>query len=137
MQSPKDQLNQLLTPLCFLMQLSREAYTKYLANKTYLHAESIRQANQKICTLLTTKAGFIPADLEDDIVILLNHYHGWFTQFRDHKKKIKPGLNDEFVFYPVEGQVPFPKKVEERIFRYTEDLKKEINKQAQTTENDI
>ena len=137
MHNPKDQLNQLLIPLCTLMRLSREAYTKYLADKIYLHAEKIREANQKIFSLLTTNSSFIPADLEDDIVILLSHYQGWFNQFREHQKKTRPALNDEFVFYPAENHVPFPKQAEERIFQYTENVEQEINKQAQTTENDI
>ncbi|HEV7781430.1 MAG TPA: hypothetical protein VGO58_09195, partial [Chitinophagaceae bacterium] len=99
--------------------------------------ETIRSANRKIYKLLVTKAAFIPADLEHDIVILLNHYDAWFTQFRDHKKKLRPSLEDEFVFYPVDEQSPFPKHVEEKIFRYAEKLKQETAQQAQTAENDI
>ncbi len=137
MHTRKDQLHQLLTPLCFFMRLSREAYSKYLVNKIYLHAETIRVANRKVYKLLINKAAFIPEDLAHDIVILLNHYEGWFTQFRDHKKKLKPLLGDEFVFYPVDDQSPFPKQVEEKIFRYTGELKKEIAQQAQTAANDI
>lgn len=128
MHNPKDQLNQLLIPLCFLLRLSGDAYSKYLSDKIYLHAESIRQANKKICSLITNRAAFIPDDLRDDIVILLNHYQGWFIQFREHKRKVKPALNDPFVFYPVESQIPYPRQVEERIFQYTEDLKQTIDK---------
>jgi hypothetical protein len=126
MHNRKDQLQQLLTPLCILMRLSREAYSKYLVNKIYLHAETIRLANKRIYKLLLNKAAFIPADLEHDIVILLNHYDAWFTQFRDHKKKLQPSPGDEFVFYPVDDQSPFPKQSEERIFRYTDTLKSEF-----------
>src|SRR5687767_46628 len=133
----KDQLNQLLTPLCILMRLSHEAYSRYLADKIYLHAEKIREANQKIFSLLTTSSSLIPADLADDIVILLGHYQGWFNQFREHQKRTRPALNDEFVFYPAENHVPFPKQAEERIFQYTKNLEQEINAPTQTTENDI
>lgn len=132
----KNQLHELLSPLCLLMRLSREAYSKYLANKIFLHAATIRKANRQVYKLLTSKAIYIPTELEDDIVILLSHYDGWFTQFSDHKRKLKPSLKDEFVFFPVDDQSPFPKQVEEKIARYTEQVKKELQ-ESQIANHDI
>ena len=112
----KDQFNTLLLPLYFFMQLSRTAYEKYSANRIFLHAEAIRLANKKVYKLLIDQASYIPDELQPDILQLLNHYDIWFTQFKIHKKKLKPSLGDEFVFYQLDNQSAFPKLVEEKIF---------------------
>lgn len=126
MHTPKDQFHTLLLPLYFFMQLSRTAYAKYSANKIFLHAETIRLANKKVYKLLTGRAAYIPEELQKDMLILLNHYDCWFTQFSNHKKKLQPTLSDEFIFHPVDNQSAFPAAVEEKIFKYYEQLKQEI-----------
>ena len=126
----KDQFNTLLLPLYLFMQLSRTAYAKYSVNKIFLHAEAIRLANKKVYKLLIDQASYIPDELQPDILQLLNHYDIWFTQFKTHKKKLKPSLDDEFVFYQLDKQSAFPKLVEEKIFNCYEQAKQEINSET-------
>ena len=126
MYTTKDQFHTLLSPLYFFMQSSRTAYVKYSANKIFLHAQAIRLANRKVYRLLTENTSYIPEELQADILLLLNHYDIWFTQFKKHKKKLKPSLGDEFVFNQLDDQSAFPKAVEEKIFKYYEQLKQEI-----------
>ncbi len=126
----KDQFNTLLLPLYFFMQLSRTAYEKYSANRIFLHAEAIRLANKKVYKLLIDQASYIPDELQPDILQLLNHYDIWFTQFKIHKKKLKPSLGDEFVFYQLDNQSAFPKLVEEKIFTCYQQAKQEINSET-------
>lgn len=126
----KDQFYTLLLPLYLFMQLSRTAYAKYSANKIFLHAEAIRLANKKVYKLLIDKTSYIPDELQLDILQLLNHYDIWFTHFKMHKKKVKPSLGDEFVFNQLDKQSAFPKSVEEKIFRYYELVKQEINSET-------
>ena len=126
----KDQFNTLLQPLYFFMQLSGTAYKKYSANRIFLHAEAIRLANKKVYKLLIDQASYIPDELQPDILQLLNHYDIWFTQFKMHKKKLKPSLSDEFVFYQLDNQSAFPKMVEEKIVAYYNQLKQEINSET-------
>ena len=127
MYTKKDQFNTLLLPLYLFMQLSRTAYAKYSANKIFLHAEAIRRANKKVYKLLIDQASYIPDELQPDILQLLNHYDIWFTQFKMHKKKLKPSLGDEFVFYQLDNQSAFPKLVEEKIVACYEKVKQAIN----------
>jgi len=130
MHTKKNQFHTLLLPLYFFMQLSRTAYAKYSANKIFLHAEAIRLANRKVYKLLVEKTSYIPAELQNDILQLLNHYDIWFTQFKKHKKKLKPSLGDEFVFNQLDSQSAFPKAAEEKIFSYYEQMKQEITSET-------
>jgi hypothetical protein len=130
MHTKKNQFHKLLLPLWFFMQLSRTAYAKYSANKIFLHAEAIRLANRKVYKLLVEKTSYIPDELQNDILQLLNHYDIWFTQFKKHKKKLKPSLGDEFIFHQLDNQSAFPKATEEKIFRYYEKLKQEISSET-------
>ena len=123
----KDQFYTLLLPLYLFMQLSRTAYAKYSVNKIFLHAEAIKLANKKVYKLLIDQASYIPDELQPDILQLLNHYDIWFTQFKMHKKKLKPSLGDEFVFYQLDNQSAFPKLVEEKIVACYEKVKQAIN----------
>src|SRR5690348_4260265 len=98
MQSTKEELQQFLAPLYFLFQLSGKAYEQYLRNKIFLNASVLRKSNKKILGLLNANAGMLPRDLVNDAVALINHYNNWLLQFKEHKKKINPALNDIFVF---------------------------------------
>ena len=108
------------------MQLSIKAYSKYLKNKIYLHALTIKSANTRIYNLIVTNPGYIPEELHDDVLNLLNHYDIWFTQFNDYEMKLKPGLSDNFIFTHLDDQCAFPRTSEEKIFQYYYDFKKEI-----------
>ena len=130
MYTKKEQYYSLLLPLYFFMQLSRTAYARYSLNKIYLYAETIRLASRKVYKHLARNAAYMPDELQGDILLLLDHYNCWFTQFRDHKKKIKPSLGDVFVFQRLDDQPAFPKDAEERIFKYYEMMKQELASEA-------
>lgn len=127
MHQPTEEYLQLLKPLCFLLQRSRMAYADYLGARKYWQAAVIRQANREIYRLLLTRAAYIPAPLEADAAALMNHYQAWLLQFGKHKKKTKPGLNDEFVFQRLEAQPPFPVTAEENIFTYTAKTRQQLD----------
>ena len=126
MYNKKEQFRTLLFPLYFFLQLARKAYTRYSANKIYLHAATLRLSNRKVYRLLVSKAAYIPAGLQDDTLELLHHYDTWFTQFRDHKKKLKPSPGEEFIFRHLDEQSAFPRAAEERIMKYYEMQKQEL-----------
>lgn len=132
MHSPLEEYNHLLKPLCFLLQRSRLAYSDYLGAKKYWQAAVIRQSNREVYRLLLTRAALIPDTLQEDAALLMNHYNAWLLQFRRHKKKTKPGLNDEFVFERLKNQPPFPGKAEENIFTYTQKLRQELAREVTT-----
>ena len=91
-------LTELLSPLNFLLRLSGRAYEKYIGNKIYLHALNIRKANEMIYQLIIDKIHFIPVEIQEDCIELLNHYDCWMLQFKDEEQKRKPSLTDEFIF---------------------------------------
>ena len=109
-------LAEFLSPLNFLLHLSRKAYEKYMVNKIYLHALNIRKANQFIYDLIINKIKIIPDNLQKDCIELLNHYDCWMLQFKDEEQKKQPSLTDEFIFYRADEQVAFPRLSEARIF---------------------
>ncbi len=118
-------LSELLSPLNFLLRLSTRAYEKYMGNKIYLHALNIRKANEMIYKLIVEKINFIPEELQNDCIELLNHYDCWMLQFRDEENKRKPSLADGFVFYRLDDQMAFPHLSEQLIF----ETYKKFNKQ--------
>lgn len=109
-------LNELLSPLDFLLRLSGRAYEKYMRNKIYLHALNIRKANKMIYQLVLDKIHFIPDEIQKDCIELLNHYDCWLLQFKEEEQKRKPALTDEFIFYRVDDQIAYPRLSEQRIF---------------------
>lgn len=109
-------LDELLSPLNFLLHLSAWAYEKYMGNKIYLHALNIRKANEKIYQLVLDKIHFIPDEIQKDCIELLNHYDCWMLQFKDEEQKRKPLLTDEFIFYRLDDQMAFPRLSEQHIF---------------------
>ncbi|CAN5760161.1 hypothetical protein BH11BAC4_BH11BAC4_06820 [soil metagenome] len=105
-----------LSPVNFLLQLSGRAYEKYLTNKIYLHALNIRKANELIYQLVLDKINYIPVNLQQDCIELLNHYDCWMLQFTDEEQKRKPSLTDEFIFYRLDDQMAYPRSSEKNIF---------------------
>ena len=123
-------LTELLSPLEFLLRLSGMAYDKYMVNKIYLHALNIRKANEMVYQLLLDKIHFIPAEIQNDCIALLNHYDGWMLQFKDEEQKRKPSLKDEFIFYRIDDQMAFPRLSEQRIFELIKKINKQKNKRS-------
>ena len=125
--SREEQYQKFLLPLFLFMQLSIKSYNKYLKNKIYLHALTIKSANTRIYNLIVTNPEYIPEDLHDDVLNLLNHYDIWFAQFNDYEMKIKPVLSDNFIFTHLDEQCAFPRASEQKIFQYYHDFKKAID----------
>jgi len=98
-----------ILPLQFLLRLSGKAYEKYMVNKIYLHALNVRKANEMVYQLIINKVSFIPANLQNDCIELLNHYDCWMLQFKEEELKRNPSLKDEFIFYRADEQVAFPR----------------------------
>jgi len=122
----EEQFIRLISPVNFFLHLSRKAYAKYLANKIFLHAKNIRAANQKIYNLLEELPAYLPEELVDDAIELINHYGIWMAQFDEWKKGNSPKLADLFVFYHLDDQSAFPKDAEQHFFDYYKNLKKEL-----------
>jgi len=121
-------MEEFLSPINFLLQLSGKAYEKYMANKIYLHALNIRKANEMIYKLVIDKIDHIPVNLQQDCIELLNHYDCWMLQFKDEEQKRKPALTDEFIFYRLDDQMAFPRKSEQKIFEAYIKINKQKNK---------
>ena len=122
----EEQFFRLISPVYFFLHLSRKAYANYLENKIFLHAKNIRSANLKVRSLLEDSAAYVPDELFDDAIALINHYGIWMAQFDEWEKQHSPRLADEFVFYHLDGQSAFPKEAEQHFFDYYQKLKKEI-----------
>lgn len=120
--------DQFLVPVNFLLRLSAKAYEKYMVNKIYLHALNIRKSNEMVYQLMINNLSLIPDDLQNDCILLLNHYDCWMHQFREEEEKRKPLLTDEFIFYRADEQVAFPRLSEEKILETYKKWRKQKNK---------
>jgi predicted Rossmann fold nucleotide-binding protein DprA/Smf involved in DNA uptake len=109
-----------------LILLSNNAYAKYISNRIFLHAQSIKAANIEICELLTKQSAYLPESLITDAIELINHYRIWMTQFDDQVTKQKPGLSDIFVFHRIDNQPGFPKTAEQHFFEYYKNMRSEL-----------
>ncbi len=117
----------LISPVYFFLQLSRNAYARYLNNKIFLHAKCIRYANEKVCEVIEQNPALLPDALFGDAIELLNHYRIWMTQFTEHEKQLQPALDDSFIFHHLDNQSAFPKAAEQHFFDYYNELKKKIS----------
>lgn len=132
MYSKKELFLSLISPLDFQVRLAGVAYKKYLGNKIFVHAEALRLANKRISRLLSKRSAIIPGQLKDECLQLLNHYDIWFTQFRMHKKQVKPAPADPFVFAQADEQCAFPAKAEQKIKDYFLKLQEELAEKTLT-----
>lgn len=89
-----------------------------MRNKIYLHALTIRNANQRIYHLLVSNLAILPSDLEEEALDLLNHYDIWMEQFKLYEKEKQPNAGDAFIFHHLDDQCAFPKEAEQKIFDY-------------------
>lgn len=100
------------------MRLSDIAYRKYLLNKIYLYALTIRSSNQKVYNHILKNLSSLPDEVQEDGLLLLNHYDIWMQQFSDYEAKLSPQLGDQFVFHHLDSQSAFPREAEEKIKKY-------------------
>lgn len=122
----EEEYQKVVLPLYLLMQLSCKAYAKYLRNKIYLYALTIRMSNKKIYDFIIEHLSEIPESLQDDVLELLNHYDIWMEQFREFEANQRPSVADLFIFHHIDSQSAFPKLAEQHIFDYYSELKKSI-----------
>jgi hypothetical protein len=108
------------------MSLSSLAYSQYLSNKIFLHAKSIYSANTHIKLLLEEHSGLIPEEIEQDCVLLLNHYTIWMNQFEDLSKSLNPSPETVFVFNRLDDNGSFPGESVHAILRFVDNYKIEI-----------
>ena len=87
-------------------------YNLYRADQTYLCANRIFLANLKLYeaseALYNNSEGF------EDLIFLLIHLDDWFLQFEELKLS-KPLCVGLFVFQRVNGAVPYPKEIINKI----------------------
>src|SRR5688572_11799743 len=126
MHTKKEVFERLVAPLHLQLALSGKFYQLYLEQKNFQNAEILHTSNKKIVELVKENLGLIPTEIKDDIGELISHYESWFTQFRRHWKKVKPGPADRFVFNSGPEHVPFPAEAELRINLFYTDLKKQL-----------
>lgn len=122
----EEQFIRLIAPVHFFLQLSANAYAKYISNKIFLHAQNIKSANMKICELLTMQPEYLPEDLIPDAIELINHYRIWMMQFDDQAAKQQPVLSDTFVFHQIDKQSGFPKMAEKHFLDYYQTMRSEL-----------
>lgn len=125
MQITKEVFEKLIAPLHIQLSVSAKLYQHYLEEKNFRNAEALRSSNKKIVQLVMDHFTIVPHDLNADVLDLISHYEHWFSEFRDHKKKVQPGPADRFVFLPNADHIPFPFHAEKKISEYYERLKKE------------
>ena len=110
------------------MRLSELAYKKYLQNKIYLYSLTIRSSNEKVYNQILTNLSSLPEGLQEEGLLLLNHYDIWMQQFRDHEDRLKPQIGDLFIFHHLDPQSAFPREAEEKIKNYYSTIiKKKVN----------
>lgn len=100
--------------LLFHINRSQQAYQYYINDKKYYQALRIRNANLDIYELLTTKASLWERDMQNIIIQYIFHLEDWFEQF-SLLEKTNPGLTDSFIFERLDGSLPFPKEIIEKI----------------------
>jgi hypothetical protein len=123
-----EQYATLIAPLFIYFKLSRKAYNKYMANKIYLHALNIYESNKRIKELLINHPTYIPQQLQDDAIELINHYSIWMSQFDELRATRNFELKDGFIFYHLDDQSAFPRQAEHHFIDY-------YNKQNKLAEN--
>ena len=122
----EEQFTRLIAPVCFFLQLSAKAYSKYVSNRIFLHARNIRSANEKICQLLNEYPAYLPEALIHDAMELLNHYGIWMAQFDECRNENNPRLGDPFVFHQLDDQSAFPRSASQHFIEYYEKMKAEL-----------
>jgi len=122
----EEQFIKLIAPVNFFLRLSGKAYANYIVNKIFLHAKRIRAANQKICRLLEEHPAYLPEELQEHAIELLNHYGIWLAQFEECLGEQPPKLSDIFVFQQIDSQSAFPKMAEKHFLDYYEKMNKEL-----------
>jgi hypothetical protein len=116
----RQQIEQFLGTLNFLMDRSRVAYTDYLdSGKIFFHARILRQYNDRIRELIMANAYLLEDSLRKDCIALLRHLDVWTLCWDDLHNNLRPDVNQEFAFA---NSVTFPRDAAERIGEYLQQM---------------
>jgi hypothetical protein len=123
-------LDDLLGPLHMHFRVAASAYADYLAGgKSFLFASSLRRTNAGVRELLLGQGWRLPEDLQADSAALVRHYDVWMTLWDDLAERLRPAMEDPFVFA---NAVTFPKASKERLEALYERLRSERDKRERT-----
>ena len=136
MHRTKQVFESLIAPLHFQLEVSDKCFRNYLDEKNFQNAEALYASNKKVVQLIKENVEMIPTELKDDIGLLINHYEHWFSQYRQHLKKIKPSPADPFIFRPAPNHIPYPAEAVKHIGLYYLEIKKQMTAEMLFMDND-
>ena len=91
-------------------------HQKYIENnRKFLFAKIIRENNERIISLILNYCHLLPEKQRSDLMLIVYHIDSWRTQWEDLYEKLKPKIDDEFVF---DTLVKFPKESLARLNKY-------------------
>lgn len=108
----------IIARICFHLDRASRAYERYKEYRTFIHAKCIRNANGEIARLVSRYGPSFDGDIRNSMLMLLCHLDVWITQFDFEVQLKNPSLDTSFVFYPLEGHVPFPQDAVASLYDY-------------------
>ena len=115
---------QLFHPVCFQLKRAEITYRNYIdRGQSFLYASVLYDCNCKIREQVFLNTHLIPAHLENDFLNLIEYLDIWISLWQDYREKLKPELQDRFVF---ENEFSFPRESSLKIENYLEHLRNTI-----------
>jgi hypothetical protein len=116
--------------ITFLEELSVEfkrskiTYKEYIDNENkFIYAKILKEININIRNKLLSNSFLLSEVLQEDVLLLVNHYDIWIEKWNDlYSNNINWGLDDTFVF---QNSDIFPKKSELNLLNEFEKIKKD------------
>ncbi|PJZ70244.1 hypothetical protein CH373_12500 [Leptospira perolatii] len=106
------------------LKRSELAYNEYKKNgKTFLYASILKDCNQRIREALLEKSYLLSPNLQSDAIALLFHLDVWLLKWEQLREKLKPDLEDEFVF---QNNITCPRNSVENLEKEFERLRENI-----------
>ena len=110
----------MLQSVIFHWQHSAKAYAEYMENgKKFSYAAILKLHNMAAKKLLVDNITVIPDHLKEETGAIIEHYTIWSAKWDDHKSKLNPAPDDEFVF---ENDHRFPKTAAKKLEAAFHDL---------------
>lgn len=103
-------LLELLGPMMIHLDRTKDYFDVWSARNTVLATAVIRDSNEAVRMLLTSKADLIPPDLVDDAIALVEHYDAWIAEY----ERVQREGDTPYVFVGPKGK-PFPNESEARF----------------------
>jgi hypothetical protein len=98
------------------LKRSEIAYKAYLQDgKKFIYARVLKVCNKQLRKLLIENSFLFSETLQNDALNLISHYDIWIEKWNGLKRKLKPSLDDEFVFdnthiFPKDAALRFEKE---------------------------